>query len=69
VNRLQESAKTTEKAKKEAVDKAKKEVKEDLLKKVESVLPDPAIVSNFNRGGQILANDLRKVIYEAKKDD
>lgn len=68
VNRLQESAKVAEKSKKDAVDKAKKEVKEDLLKKVESVLPDSNIVSNFNRGGQVLANDLRKVIYKAKKE-
>jgi hypothetical protein len=65
VTTLQEKAKTVEKDKATAVKEAKKEV----IEKIKKVLPSEEIVSNFNRGGRVLANDIRKVIYEASKDD
>jgi len=64
IKKLQEA----EKKRKEEIEKAKKEAKLEVIKKVEETLPNSNIMSNFNRGGQILANDIKKVIYETKKE-
>ena len=64
IKKLQEA----EKKRKEEIEKAKKEAKLEVVKKIEETLPNSNIMSNFNRGGQILANDIKKVIYETKKE-
>jgi hypothetical protein len=64
IKKLQEA----EKKRKEEIEKAKKEAKKELIEKIEKTLPNSNIVSNFNRGGQILATDIKKVIYDTKKE-
>jgi Zn ribbon nucleic-acid-binding protein/soluble cytochrome b562 len=67
--KLQEAVKTKEAEKIKAVNDAVKDVRKDIITKVESVLPDPTIISRFNKGGQRLAEEIRKVVYEENKKD
>jgi len=67
--KLQESIKTKDAEKIKAVQDAVKVTKDILIKKVESVLPDSTIISRFNKGGQRLAEEIRKVVYEETKKD
>jgi len=67
--KLQENIKTKDAEKAKAVSDAVKGVRKDIIGKVESVLPDPTIISKFNKGGQRLAEEIRKVVYEETKKD
>jgi hypothetical protein len=64
IKKLQEA----EKKRKEEIEKAKKEAKKEVIDKIEKTLPDSNIISNFNRGGRILAEDIKRVIYKEKKE-
>jgi len=67
VTRLQEASKTVGIEKDKAIKEAVEKTKEDIFKKVESVLPPGNIISSMNKGGQKLAEDLRRVLYKEKK--
>jgi hypothetical protein len=64
-DKLQKNLLEKDKDKVKAISAAKKE----LLDKIEKTLPSSKIVSQFNRGGQMLATDIRKVIYEEKEKE
>jgi cation transport regulator ChaB len=69
VSRLQENVRNIEANKDKAIKEATEKTKKELIDKIKKALPSEEVVSNFNRGGKVLANDIRKVIYEATKDD
>jgi hypothetical protein len=46
----------------------KKKVKQ-MVEEIESILPEGNVLTNFNRGGQILARDLRKILHKIKKEN
>jgi hypothetical protein len=62
---LQKTVKASEESKAKAV----AEAKEQLINKIESVLPDNTIISGFSKGGQRLAEEIRKVVYEEKQKE
>jgi hypothetical protein len=69
VNKLQEAAKTFDRTTKEAVEKARKEGKEEIIKKVQKVLPANSMVSGNLQGCyRVLTNDIKKVLHEAEID-
>jgi len=67
VIKLQGNVTTFEADKKKAIEDAEKKFKEELIEEIEKALPSGHIISNFNRGGQVLAEDIRRVIYNIKK--
>jgi hypothetical protein len=46
---------------------AKAEGRKEILTKVESVLPNGSKVSGWSKGGQILATEIRKILYESEE--
>jgi hypothetical protein len=68
VTKLQENNKTIVTESETKIATAKKEIKENLMNKIQAVLPNGHIVSNFNHGGKILAEDIRRVLYEVTKE-
>ena len=67
VNKLQEAAKTIEGTTKLAIEQARKEGKEEMIKRVQKVLPANSMVSGNLQGCyRVLTNDIKKVLHEAE---
>jgi hypothetical protein len=66
VTKLQENVKKLEADRNKVIKEAIEKTKKELIDKIKEALPSENIISNFNRGGRILATDIKKVIYEAE---
>lgn len=69
VNIMKEYIKKTESGVNEQIETAKKEAKDEMITKLEAVIPNNMITSRFNFGSQRFVQEIKKVIREAKSND
>lgn len=69
ISRLTNTIKEMEKAREQKITEAKEDSKQEVIKKIEAVIPTNLICTRFNMGAQRLLTDIKRVIYEAKKGE
>jgi len=67
VTKLQTNVTKADSEKAKAVKEAKKDMKKQLIEELEAILPNTNIIQNFNRGGQIIALEVKRKVHQLKE--